>query len=566
MLWQCVVLAAVILSCLLQRGRAELLQNGNFESTTMDPWHCWNLHCELIPSGDSRLGTHAIKASGRTHTYEGPSQDIHPVPGKIYRFSSYMKILQDNPHKLGQSLILMVSFGFNDGTHSWLNVAHRSLVSSRDGWIHLDGDFSTPDSYKSANVYYQGPDPAVDYAVDQASISEIVVDSNWRQATDANIDRYRKSDIRVNVQAAAGINPAQVQIHLLQTKKSFPFGTAVNSWRYVNSTQQKYRDFIHKHFNWATLENALKWGQLEWTRGHYNYERALQTIHGLRSHGLKVRGHNMVWSLEQYVQPWVKAQSGDQLRATVRQHMQWTLNLTRGLLEHWDVNNENLHDQWYENRLMDRDYDLELFRVMHQIDPYPKLFLNDYGVVATGATTSAYREQGLRFKNASVHLYGMGVQSHFGLNVDPNPTLIKQRLDVLASVGVPLWTTELDVANPDENVRADGYEKALRALYSHPAIEGIVFWGFWGDIQSGGQAAALVTGPNLQLTAAGRRVLDLFENQWMTDVTHAGGQFTVRGFHGDYELHVLYQGHDRADLKQTFTLGSSAKTLTVNVH
>ena len=68
---------------------------------------------------------------------------------------------------------------------------------------------------------------------------------------------------------------------------------------------------------------------------------------------------------------------------------------------------------------------------------------------------------------------------------------------MLAQVGVPLWTTELDVQVEDEDVRADWYEQALRALYGHPAIEGILFWGFWGDIQSGGQNAALVTGPDL---------------------------------------------------------------------
>ena len=56
-------------------------------------------------------------------------------------------------------------------------------------------------------------------------------------------------------------------------------------------------------------------------------------------------------------------------------------------LEHWDVNNENLHGQWFQNQLNDRDYDLELFRMMYQVDPQPKLFLNEYDVVSTGATT-----------------------------------------------------------------------------------------------------------------------------------------------------------------------------------
>ena len=73
----------------------------------------------------------------------------------------------------------------------------------------------------------------------------------------------------------------------------------------------------------------------------------------------------------------------------------------------------------------------------------------------------------------------------------------------------------------------------------------------------------------VQLTAAGRRVLDLFENQWMTDETHrmTGQSWNLRGFHGDYEVHVIYQGRELNNLKQTFTLTKGhAKTVNINVH
>ena len=47
---------------------------------------------------------------------------------------------------------------------------------------------------------------------------------------------------------------------VLQKKKSFPFGTAVNCWKYnANAAEGKYRDFIHQHFNWVVPQNALKW-------------------------------------------------------------------------------------------------------------------------------------------------------------------------------------------------------------------------------------------------------------------------------------------------------------------
>ena len=49
-----------------------------------------------------------------------------------------------------------------------------------------------------------------------------------------------------------------------QVKKSFPFGTAVNAPKYDdNAAGGKYRDVIHQHFNWAVLENALKWKSIE---------------------------------------------------------------------------------------------------------------------------------------------------------------------------------------------------------------------------------------------------------------------------------------------------------------
>ena len=75
----------------------------------------------------------------------------------------------------------------------------------------------------------------------------------------------------------------------------------------------------------------------------------------------------------------------------------------------------------------------------------------------------------------------------------------QQRLDTLAQAGLPIWATELDVQAQDENKRADFYEAALRALYGHPAVEGILFWGFWDQAHWRGENAALVRGDNLEV-------------------------------------------------------------------
>nr|KAG5711832.1 hypothetical protein BaRGS_026273 [Batillaria attramentaria] len=373
---------------------------------------------------------------------------------------------------------------------------------------------------------------------------------------DSNIDRYRRSDINVRKRA-----------HSTMTSQSFPWGTAVNVYKYnENAAHGKYRDFIHKHFTWAVPENALKWPSIEPTRGHRNYQPALDFINGVRHHGLKVRGHNLVWSVDRWVQDWVKQLHGDELRTVVKHHIDETMAKTCNLVEHWDVNNENLHGQFYQNQLHDPDYDLELFRMAHHACSRDKLFLNDYNVVANGYSTNDYLNQARRVKAANVGLYGLGVQCHFGANQNPDIHDVRQRLDTLAHAGLPIWATELDVQSNDENKRADYYENALTALYGHPHVEGILIWGFWDQAHWRGEAASLVKGNNLDLTAAGRRVLDLWENRWKTDETHNlshGDRFTVRGFHGKYEVHVMYQGHEKS--KQTFTLGKGSHDVNIHV-
>ncbi|KAK7104990.1 hypothetical protein V1264_019621 [Littorina saxatilis] len=559
------VIAALIA---LEAQGAELLKNGGFES--LDSWECSNIHCALTSVKHS--GSHGLEISGRQHSYEGPAQHIHVTPGHAYHASAWVKLLNNPGNTNGETLELELDFLFNDNTHLYKSAAvhHNTYVGS--DWIHLIGDFTAPSkSITSTRFYIKGPEPSTNYVVDDASVTSGGGSQSQQgiNATNSVIDKIRKSDIHVQVTLASHINTADVNIHVLQTRKAFPFGTAVAASKYnENVSGGKYRDFIHTHFNWAVLENALKWPHLEPHRGDKHFQDALDTINGLRKHGIKVRGHNLVWSVPNKVQDWIKALSGNELRTVVKQHITETLQKTHGLLEHWDVNNENLHGTWYQDTLHDPDYDLELFNMTHHIDSHVKLFLNDYSVVS-GGSTDRYLHQAQRFKAAHVGLYGLGVQCHF--YTVPSYQVIKDRLDTLAKAGVPLWVTELTVnSNHDENKGADLFEQTLRALYGHPAVEGILLWGFWDHAQYRPERSSLVRGDNVELTAAGRRVLDLWENQWMTDDTRVlsqtGNQYTVRGFHGDYEVRVIYKGHELTQLKKTFTLGKADHTVTVSVH
>ena len=64
-------------------------------------------------------------------------------------------------------------------------------------------------------------------------------------------------------------------------------------------------------------------------------------------------------------------------------------------------------------------------------------------------------------------------------------------------------------------------------------------------------------------------MLQLLEQEWMTNETHvlsqSGDRFTVRGFHGDYEVCVYYQGEEIGYLQTSFTLGKHSHTLSLDI-
>ena len=52
-------------------------------------------------------------------------------------------------------------------------------------------------------------------------------------------------------------------------------------------------------------------------------------------------------------------------------------------LEHWDVNNENLHGAFFEGKTGDANITMKIFEDVYALDSTAKLFLNDFGIMET---------------------------------------------------------------------------------------------------------------------------------------------------------------------------------------
>jgi hypothetical protein len=116
-------------------------------------------------------------------------------------------------------------------------------------------------------------------------------------------------------------------------------------------------------------------------------------------------------------------------------------------------------------------------------------------------------------------------------------------LNRFAQLGLALEVTELDVTLPDEQTQADYLRDFMTVAFSHPAVNGIVLWGFW-EGQHWRPPAALFR-LNWEQKPNGIQWSNLVFHTWWTTTnapTDAGGSATVRGFKGDYQLAVTTPG------------------------
>lgn len=552
-------LVSIILCICVGQAISELFQNGDFESSQFTGnWQCSS--CHLTLTTDHVSGHHGGQITQRSATWAGLRYDVHVSTGKTYVIKGYIKLMNKAPEVMYHRVQVMISGRDSNGHTQYITVGEDRHVQKEFGWTEIGGDIVLSSGLTSVTVYIQVDNKDVNYMVDSMSMKELQHDSQWKSKANARIEANRKSNINIKITNGHGIDTSNLQIELNQTKNAFAFGTAVNADAIHDPAQTGYQDFFYNNFEWAVLENALKWRLMEWTQGHPNFDRALGAINAMHDRGIKIRGHNMYWAADQSVPKWLAPMTQQQLLQAMHTHLNDMISHTRGKLEHWDVNNEDIHGNYFARHLNNPNITMDMFDWMHQAEPGLKLFLNDFNVVSSHYSTTAYKEHVRRFKESKTPIYGAGIQSHFtGSNHDM--TTVEYRLNKVAEVGLPLWITELTVDDTNENNKADQLEDLLTLYFSHPLVEGVLLWGY-SDQHVYSHSIALTHGANNTPNAAGRRYQQLYR-KWRTHVTGSLHNQTIRGFKGEYTLRI--KSHGKTIESHTFALTDATTTVSVNL-
>jgi endo-1,4-beta-xylanase len=211
-----------------------------------------------------------------------------------------------------------------------------------------------------------------------------------------------------------------------------------------------------------------------------------------------LRGHPLVW--HESLPDWLPAtlNSGNAQQIFTNQ-IETIVRRYAGKMHSWDVVNEaiNLGDDRADGlrntpwlKFLGPDYINLAFRLTAKADPKAKLVYNEFGVEYDTPEDDAKRKVVLnllqQLKSNGIPIYALGIQSHLsGDSKSFNPQKFKEFLKQVASLGVKIMITELDVVDdklPMNLTQRDGiiagiYEDYLSVALAEKAVISVTTWG-----------------------------------------------------------------------------------------
>ncbi|GIF71674.1 endo-1,4-beta-xylanase [Asanoa siamensis] len=314
--------------------------------------------------------------------------------------------------------------------------------------------------------------------------------------------------------ASHPVDPSQQSLRQLGMRHDLYIGTAVDMAALADPADPQYRQIVSREFNSVTAENVMKWGELEPTRGTYNWAPADELIAAAKRNNQKVRGHVLVWHNQ--LPTWLTTGANDgtiskaELRDILKNHITTVVKRYKGKIWQWDVVNEAVSDPWdnpptlhykgFWAQHLGPGYVADAFRWARAADPKALLFYNDYNIEAFGSgdpandKTQFVYDMAKQLLRDGVPIDGIGSQGHLGTQYGNYDTLqVTAALKQFAGLGLATAFTEVDVRsqltagvqagdsneiNPRLQASAANYSVLLQACLADRHCLSYTVWGF----------------------------------------------------------------------------------------
>lgn len=399
------------------------------------------------------------------------------------------------------------------------------------------------------------------------------IDSPWRKEAEQRIDKHRKSDLDIKVVNKKGKNIRGAQVEINMLKHSFGFGTATH-YDYLLGEEQdneRYREYFLKYFNKTATERGLRWEN--WFNLKAEEQKKLRyemdtMFSWFSQHNIPVRGHHLIWAkIDDRKQPLHLKGDIESITSEYFQFQSWLMDWVGNRVTEWDAINHIAGDQAGPGKTYADYYGFEIWadviRKARLTTPGVEMWVNEGAIIPMGRRIDKYLEiiEFLNQNNASPD--GIGFMAHFRESSLTPIDEVYKRMDLFAEKVPSLQLTEFDVeVGKDEELQADYFRDILTISFSHPAMKGIVLWGFWEGRHWRPDAA--LWRKDWSIKPAGQAWIDLIYDEWWSNekgTSDSEGRFSSRIFHGEHEVIVKYKGKET---RQIINI-SEDKEITVNI-
>ena len=463
--------------------------SSTFEDGGVDGWSSRTGNSTVANStAEAHSGTHSLLTTGRTANFDGPQINVSNkmYNGSTYNLSAWVMLAPTDGSNHVINMSLQVTLNGNTSFPSITTFPGVS-VPADGNWhqVSVNG-FNMANSYDpgTAFVYFQTVPPS-----------------------GSDLASFYMDDFQLTF-----VPPPVIQTDIPSIFKTyadfFPVGAEANP----ADLSGPHAQLLTTHFNSITSENDMKWSSVENSKGAFTFGNADAEVGLAVCHGMRVRGHNLVWSTGAQTPSYAFGDGTNSpanqavVTANIQEHIQNELQHFGTQVYAWDVVNEPLdptqpdclvHGPFYQ--VLGKSYlDIALQAARQFAPPGTKLFINDFSTADSDRLACLVKVVG-DLRSRGIPLDGVGHEMHNAVNFPPVSGMVNAINTVAANFpGIDQQVTELDMSvyNAGDNTSNFGlnispsllaeqgwlyklYFDAFRQLSGK--LSAVTFWGFADD-------------------------------------------------------------------------------------
>lgn len=360
---------------------------------------------------------------------------------------------------------------------------------------------------------------------------------DWVGQINAQIDKLRKTDMRVIVLDAQGRPVPGAVVRIEQLRHDFTIGFVLGE---AGFPQAEPDTPVLRCFNAVSLEHWTDWSRLQsGPLDEPDFSAVDRLVDQAELAGLTIRWGGLISADAARNPQWVSFLEGPKLAAALEDHVKGILLRYGGRVDAFDLYTHSLDHSFVEDRL-----GAAMLRRLHQharaAAPHAAIALRLENCLAERRLRRAIQHADA-MRQAFIPFNEVSISQRIG-------GLLMQRqlshgLEMLGELGADVVIGPLEVGGSSDGAAASNLETLLRACFASKPVRGIYFAGLTVDDVADPTAALLDNAGRPLLP--GQMVDDLFHSEWWTNETHAAdelGNVYTRVFAGTHRVTAILPG------------------------